>query len=706
MENIDKFLEFAESLKLVRKADLEIEGDSKIDEIYTDLLPNNGIINRVNLPRTTILIGRKGTGKSTIFLKSQNDLDKKKQNLTIYIDAKSLYDNSSPSLPPYPLSSSTEELTKYLIYSNLIKEIILRTKEKIRHRLSQNIIKNILGINELQVEEVTSKLQEIENNIDNVFKHLNASLLTSFKNIIEKEDVSQKGIEISLGIDGGGVKGGLSDGQKEILKQEFNNTLITYLDIKKCLIENLLLIREITGIKHLYIFLDDFSEIKKEPQMLFMDWFIAPINNLSEDFVKFKIAVYPKRFYYGKLDNVKIDEVSLDFFDAFYTYERKGDSNDISKMEHLALDYTKRLIHNRINIYFPNNNWTKYFDLEESEIYNLLFKISLNVPRKLGYILSFCYESSLIHKTSITKEALENASIRYYNDIIEKYFLVNEHVCKPFDDKISDSHHYELLRNIVQKQVANNVVLKRRKQKHTSHFLINNDLTYLLSNLEINGFISTYNKIKDLNNVFSTVFCLDYGLCRKFNIKFGSPKTKEFNKILSYQIFNFNTLVMEFFNSTQVIKCEYGHEFPYSEINEFKRFRMTCPICLDSGKVSKCNVDMKYTDLKERFLERDSNKSLKITFPEFLILDYMRVSNKSIPYKTISEITDFSANSVKVKVESLISKGLLDYDVDASKHLGKEFVVITEKGAKTAKKIDEIISKMKMDTKPSSQPGV
>lgn len=44
-----------------------------------------------------------------------------------------------------------------------------------------------------------------------------------------------------------------------------------------------------------------------------MDWFIGPLNNTSDDFVKLKIAIYPHRFYYGKLDNSKIDEISLEF---------------------------------------------------------------------------------------------------------------------------------------------------------------------------------------------------------------------------------------------------------------------------------------------------------------------------------------------------------------------------------------------------------
>ena len=49
MENKQKFLEFAESLKLVRKTRIEdFIDDKNIDDIYTDLLPNNGIIQSNN----------------------------------------------------------------------------------------------------------------------------------------------------------------------------------------------------------------------------------------------------------------------------------------------------------------------------------------------------------------------------------------------------------------------------------------------------------------------------------------------------------------------------------------------------------------------------------------------------------------------------------------------------------------------------------
>ena len=74
MENIKEFFEFTESLKLNQKAELyDKEGKSIINGVYTDLFPENAVNDKVNLPNTTIIIGRKGTGKSTIFQKSIND---------------------------------------------------------------------------------------------------------------------------------------------------------------------------------------------------------------------------------------------------------------------------------------------------------------------------------------------------------------------------------------------------------------------------------------------------------------------------------------------------------------------------------------------------------------------------------------------------------------------------------------------------------
>ena len=54
----------------------------------------------------------------------------------------------------------------------------------------------------------------------------------------------------------------------------------------------------------------------------------------------------------------------------------------------------------------------------------------------------------------------------------------------------------------------------------TSHFFVANTLAGLLETLELNGYITTYNKQNDKTNIPSTLFSLDYGLCRKHRNNF------------------------------------------------------------------------------------------------------------------------------------------------------------------------------------------
>jgi len=60
--------------------------------LYVDPLPNNAILNSVLSGNTTFLLGRKGTGKSTVFARAQAILRERKDAISTYIDVKSLYD--------------------------------------------------------------------------------------------------------------------------------------------------------------------------------------------------------------------------------------------------------------------------------------------------------------------------------------------------------------------------------------------------------------------------------------------------------------------------------------------------------------------------------------------------------------------------------------------------------------------------------------
>lgn len=83
-EDKDNFFNAIESLKKYRRADLLDErGRNLLETLYTDLLPNDHILKKSIKENTTFLIGRKGTGKSTIFLCLEQELRKKDNYLPL-----------------------------------------------------------------------------------------------------------------------------------------------------------------------------------------------------------------------------------------------------------------------------------------------------------------------------------------------------------------------------------------------------------------------------------------------------------------------------------------------------------------------------------------------------------------------------------------------------------------------------------------------
>src|SRR4051812_41514858 len=90
------FQRAAESLKLARRADLTDpeQGTSLVDDLYVDPLPEDAILRTVLRSSTTFVIGRKGTGKSTIFQRVQSELRKTKHQTSAYVDIKTVYESS------------------------------------------------------------------------------------------------------------------------------------------------------------------------------------------------------------------------------------------------------------------------------------------------------------------------------------------------------------------------------------------------------------------------------------------------------------------------------------------------------------------------------------------------------------------------------------------------------------------------------------
>lgn len=693
MTDIKEFSRFSESLKLNQKAELINEdGENLINDFYTDLFPNSAVKDKVNLSNTTILIGRKGTGKSTIFQKSMIEQISQSSVLPLYLDVKTIYDRATPILS-YENETyiSKDELTKYLLYKNFIKEIILEIKKRIEKHLKFNLFEKAFGLDYDKIQSIQLELNNIEKELDAVFKKIDVGLFTNIGKELEFTNTNEQNLDIELSKIPK-LNGGVKSGKEQKVRKEFNTIFLNFLDIKSLLIDNFLKIKEIIGLRHLYLYLDDFSEIDLEAQKIFVDWFIAPLNNLSENFIKFKIASYRGRLYLGKIDISKIDFIHLDFFEAYNIYK------SISRMEELALDYNKRLIENRSKLFFTNSNFYEYFDVKRSELHEILFDVSMNIPRKLGYILSYCYESHLIHSTKITKAAIGNAAQRYYEEVTESYFESNPYITRPFEDKINIANQTNLLNKMVDKQKFNKLNIAKSRAKifnvpnqPTSHFVVNDEFSNLLNNLELNGYLSTYNKIKDKSNISSTLFALDYGLCRKNNLNYGRPKDSEHRKYYSDSRFSLNHLIREHFNSTQVLKCSLGHEFDFELKKQFEVYDMNCPTCMKEGALNKCETTVSNKELIEKIKDIERTSLLQVDFDEFrILLALKQFSPVSLPTKKLGELTDFSYQFIAKRIPKLMELGFIEMDEEKSLAVKKEHYLIT---AKAKEKVIDVLLK-------------
>src|SRR5256885_17239297 len=94
-EEKNNFFAAVDSLKKYRRAELiDEKGNDILENLYTDLLPNDHVLKTCLKDNTTFLIGRKGTGKSTIFQKLEKEYRKKANHISCYIDVKTVFEQS------------------------------------------------------------------------------------------------------------------------------------------------------------------------------------------------------------------------------------------------------------------------------------------------------------------------------------------------------------------------------------------------------------------------------------------------------------------------------------------------------------------------------------------------------------------------------------------------------------------------------------
>ena len=670
LDNLNKLII---SLKLAQRAELINEDNNKniIDKLYVDPLPNEAIFKQVIEDSTVFLIGRKGTGKSTIFAKAQEYFRHQNKEISAYIDVKTLYGKSISQ--DIKMEAYNEHIQKLLLLQNFMLQVLSELIDELEESLEN---KNIIGkiIKKSKYNKVKLALTNLKENIK-IPKFEDVSLIIQSTNQLKgaisneitntttdriKGNASTKDGSLEVSCDE--AIGTKTSSSEEEMKQ-FSSLLLRHFSIKEYM-EKISSELKSLGIIRVHIFLDDFSEIDFEAQQVFVNTILAPLNNWSEKFFRFKVGSYPKRIFYGDIEKGKINEISLDYYNIYKV-------KDLPELEEKAIDFLDRLLTKRFKFYLneqpsiifqldsKDNTWDSYKEL--------LFQASMNIPRVLGYILHYCYQSAVIYNKKITKALIEEATQKYYENQVVYYFEKTNYLAEAFNENLDRHAQQILLNNIIDKskelksKLANeNTELFKDIPKNkipTSHFYIKKGYEKFFYSLELNYFVTKYYEQSDRDGVTISIYAINYGLCKANNILFGRPKgNTKYRKYYISRYFDNNDLLEKYLlGQTRYVCSKCGEVYDFNEYDILNKIGMLCyKGCREVGGIE----EKYYFDDKDLF--KSVNKEDLLSEIELDILHVLNQNESLNLYATlIAKELDTSYQLISKRSVVLEDKGLL-----------------------------------------------
>lgn len=681
------FARVAESLRQYRRADLadfeEDVGAQPVDKLYVDPLPHDGILDMVLSSNTTVVLGRKGTGKSTIFSRAQSAIREQGKNISIYVDVKALYDLLGEAGVPVSRfedrSISEDILREHLLRKTFLSTVLADLIKELREACERlPTWKKLLGTRKEKIEAVRDKLASLQARVrEGVLTDSEIPILRSITRKTENHSKQTERLEAKTGLKAR-VSPIAVSGQTSVelsaLEEALTDSTVyeSYSDavLRSFPFSDILgQVKDLLGglkLKRLIIFFDDFSEITWSDQRLFVDTILAPLNNSSDERVKLKIAGYPGRVYYGRIDPGKIDTVCLDFAELYR-------SHDVQTAEHSAVAYTTRLLSHRFEVFglSISDYFVQRVPIEESM--RAIFEATFNVPRLMGYILKYCHQDSVVKGRRITPADIRLASQKYYSEVLSQYFdRRNRYANEPFERKLDRHNQQELLKTIVSeaREVRRGILagevggyyFKEVSNPPVSHFSVDPSLEKILASLELNFLLTRYHQMRDKDGKDVSVYALFYGLCESERLPWGYPSGRRDDRSYFVQrCFNFNSVIHEFLAKRQTIRCSRcGAAFPMDKLNDFEFFKWKCPEC-DDGRCSVVRLSDEY---QAEIGQLD--EALMLAEVEIEILEVLSQEGSRMRAKEISSYMDVTYQLIGKRTAKLQESGLVEKEHEGS----------------------------------------
>lgn len=688
--DIESFNRAVDSLRQFRRYEIFDENNKNLlDDIYVDPIEGDALLRLCLKDNTTVLVGRKGTGKSTIFMKMQNELRKSKDVMTCYIDVKTIFDTAKRNYSTinYLKANSSKEIENYSIQRQFILDLVSEISKNYKTKIDQ--FKDKLHIPS-KVNASVKKLEEIRNRIQNN-AHLGSIELQTLQEInLSVSEGNKFENLVSSSIEGGvtiqelGIKNSVSEENRISISSEnekkYNRVFARIFEITD-LVDEIKQVLQNLNMKRLYLILDDYSEIDQDSLRMFCDLIVNTLNNTSDNYIKLKISAYPGRVELGELDRQKIDIRYLDYYQLYVSDKR-------TDMEKAAVNYTKRIIENRLRI-FTKHSIDYYFDTEKyniEEYCTYLFRMTLNVVRHIGLILDYAQEYAIARNEKITLGALNEAAKRFYNERLSLFFEEGKTAQMTYDERVEIFHLRTLLLDIVQREkdiktsirtnkYSAKIFDSERTNPYTSHFYISKKIEHILGTLELNFFVNKYNEMSSKNGEKVSIYALNYGLCLNENLRWGKPDGNESRTYFIESPFNFNNLLMDFLKETKEIICDKcGYVYSEDDLDFLKKHNMNC---LECGAKNSIMVKKRISDIFRKEIEEIEKRGNLLEREQYLFMKLAILKGGCVTAREMSQEMDVTSQKI-----GWLTKKLEEdfYYLTKSKRAGNTVYTISDLG--------------------------
>lgn len=649
----EQFNQAVQTLRRYRKAELvdDETNTNLIDKLYVDLFRDGSLLSGFKRDSTAFLVGRRGTGKSTIFEKAQSDFQKDGKVLCAYIDVKAVAEVAQSDYATHT-SDNGRDFSERLRWSqsfldHLAGALISDIERKALRKW------NLLGQGNASRDQTVAAIQKLVREA----AFITETDVSPYGDAVKgkKKSTARSGSgELSASPSSFGGKASVSASHDEEETLESSQYVVRNFNFHKFALALKEAVAKM-GVRRIVIFVDDYSELAAPAQEVLMDKVIQPLETASAEFVKFKIAAYPGKYYLGDLDPQKVDFFQLDI-SAVYP------AADEARLETEAADYVRRLVTQRID-YFCAKPLTQYFEGDLTEVFRTLYHASFCNPRAIGNILDNCLTSHVARGKRISAPAIREASQKYYSERIEPQLVAGRH--SKLDQKTRDqlASSSAILTQLVEKarSLKNNIdgrVLSSFKDKilPTSHFHVREECDDLLITLLHLQILNFYQTLKDRDGNKTSVYALNYGLCAREAIKYGKPATAgNQGKYYQERRFNYTDIVRDAQNRVQFFQCSQfrDHHFDVTEEATFARYGFICPTCRE-GKLEKTTL----LSEAERLAVEDMASLLEPLEFDFLRVLHLAPSGKVLS-RAIADELDISVQRTGQIGRKLIDKKLV-----------------------------------------------